>query len=75
MSRVIVTLELDDEVYATAKERAHAELVSAETWIAYRLEQHINLTRLRNSDRSDTPGEDAGEEHGSPTDRPPSTPG
>ncbi|BAL91937.1 hypothetical protein AMIS_67170 [Actinoplanes missouriensis 431] len=63
MSRVFVTLDLDDEVYATAKERAHAELVSAETWIAYRLEQHINMNRLRNSDRSDAPGENAGKQH------------
>ncbi|MEV4274929.1 hypothetical protein [Actinoplanes xinjiangensis] len=53
MSRMIVTLDLDDEVYELARTEAKAEFVSVETWIAYNFEKSVNLRKVHDPSRKD----------------------
>jgi predicted HicB family RNase H-like nuclease len=54
---MIVTLDLDDEVYELARAEAKAEFVSVETWIAYNFEKSVNLRKGHDPSREDSPPE------------------
>jgi hypothetical protein len=61
VSRVIVTLDLSDEIYDLARGRAESEFVSTETWIGYAFERSVNLERRRAAEQRDSAQKDNGE--------------
>ncbi len=65
MGRVIVTLDLSDEIYDLARSQAESEFVSTETWVGYAFERSVNLERRRAAAKRDEPQEDGQE--GGPT--------
>lgn len=62
MGRMIVTVDLDDEVYEFARAKARSEMVSTETWIGFIFEQFLNRRRgARHSSPAPEPQPEADE--------------